>query len=196
MRSLGTIVRLQIQRASLKTGERPYRVYDPDPLMAVTRLALGPDGALGADPASGAAGAWIVDVHHRAHPRTRNEDGEHGISVGFTAHYQAMRARFGEHLVEGSAGENLIAATEGRVHSADVARGLAIFAPGGAERVRLRVLEAAQPCRPFTGWALGRMVDPPALKESLQFLEDGMRGYYCVAEGSGIVEVGDELAAL
>lgn len=196
MRSLGTVVRLQIQRASLKTGERPFRVYDPGPLVAVSHLALGPDGALGADPSSGAAGAWIVDVHHRAHPRTRNEDGEHGISVGFTAHYQAMRERFGEHLVVGSAGENLIAATDGRVRYEDVERGLAILAPGGAERVRLRVLEAAQPCRPFTGWALGRIVDPALLKASLRFLEDGTRGYYCVAEGSGIVEVGDALVAL
>src|SRR5438128_5851712 len=66
MRDLGRIVRLQIQRASLKTGEKPTRVYDPTPLLAVDRLALGPDGALG----EGTDGSWLVDVHHRAHPRT------------------------------------------------------------------------------------------------------------------------------
>lgn len=196
MRRLGAVIRLQIQRSTLKTGERPSRVYDPGPLVAVTRLALGPDGALGADPAADAAGAWIVDVHHRAHPATRNLDGLHGVSVGFSGHYGAMRDRFGDRLVLGCAGENLIAETAGRVRLEDVAGGLAVLAPGGGERVRLRVLEVARPCRPFTGWALGRLVEPAVLKESLQFLEDGMRGFYCVAEGSGVVEVGDELVAL
>src|SRR2546422_4446384 len=81
MRDLGRIVRLQIQRASLKTGEKPTRVYDPTPLLAVDRLALGPDGALG----EGSDGSWLVDVHHRAHPRTKNEDGAHGVSLGFTS---------------------------------------------------------------------------------------------------------------
>jgi hypothetical protein len=192
MRSLGRIVRLQIQRASLKTGERPLRVYDPTPLLAVPRLALGPDGALGADPVGG---AWLVDVHHRAHPATQNADGLHGVSVGFTAHYQAMRERFGERLVPGCAGENVIAETATRVRLEDLAGGLAVVAPDGTERVRLRVLEVARPCRPFTGWALGRAVEPAVLKDSLQFLEDGMRGYYCVAEGTGVVAVGDVLTA-
>src|SRR2546427_7892671 len=71
MRELGRIVRLQIQRSSLKTGEKPRRAYDPAPLLAVDRVALGPDGVLGED----AGGAWLVDVHHRAHPWTKNEDG-------------------------------------------------------------------------------------------------------------------------
>src|SRR5881409_1168921 len=94
MRDLGRIVRLQIQRASLKTGEKPTRVYDPAPLLAVDRLALGPDGALGA----GSDGSWVVDVHHRTHPNTKNEDGAHGVSIGFTTHYALMRERFGDRL--------------------------------------------------------------------------------------------------
>src|SRR3989454_9151730 len=63
MRDLGRIVRLQIQRASLKTGEKPTRVYDPTPLLAVDRLALGPDGALG----EGSDGSWLVDVRSEEH---------------------------------------------------------------------------------------------------------------------------------
>src|SRR6266581_1398023 len=119
MRDLGRIVRLQIQRASLKTGEKPTRVYDPTPLLAVDRLALGPDGALG----EGSDGSWLVDVHHRAHPRTKNEDGAHGGS-------------------------------------------------------------------------LGDVVEARVLKETLQFLEGGTRGYYCTGVGSGIVSVGDRVAVL
>src|SRR2546422_2174400 len=33
MRELGHVVRLQIQRSSLKTGEKPHRVYDPAPIL-------------------------------------------------------------------------------------------------------------------------------------------------------------------
>jgi len=192
MRPLGSLIRLQIQRATLKTGAKPNRIYDPAPLLAVDRLAVGPDGVLGA----GTDGAWLVDVHHRAHPATKNEDGLHGVSVGFTAHYRAMHARFGERLTLGCAGENLIAQTEQLLRLEDVAGGLAIVAPDGAERVRLRVLEAAAPCRPFTGWALGQAVESDVLKESLQFLGDGMRGFYCVSEGVGVVQVGDVLCAI
>ncbi len=192
MRPLGSLVRLQIQRATLKTGEKPDRVYDPTPLLAVDRLAVGPDGVLGAAP----DGSWVVDVHHRAHPATKNEDGLHGISVGFTAHYALMREKFGDRLTLGCAGENLIAATDHPLRLEDLAQGLAIVAPDGRQRVRLRVLNAAQPCRPFTGWALGRVVASQVLKESLQFLDEGMRGYYCTAEGTGTVEMGDVLVAI
>jgi hypothetical protein len=191
MRELGRLIRLQVQRTTLKTGAKPERRYDPGPILAVERLALSPDGVMGA-----ADGAWIVDVHHRAHPATKNEDGLHGVSVGFTGHYAAMRDKFGPRLVTGCAGENLIAETPGRISLDDVQGGLAIVGADGAERARLRVLQVAQPCRPFTGWALGGTVESSVLKEHLQFLEDGMRGFYCTAEGAGVVEVGDVLVAL
>jgi len=192
MHCLGPIVRLQIQRASLKTGERPHRSYDPAPLRTVDRLSVAPDGVLGA----GNDGAWLVDVHHRAHPATKNEDGLHGVSVGFTAHYGAMRERFGERLTLGCAGENLIAQTERPLRFEELAGGLAVVTSGGRERVRLRLLEVARPCRPFTGWASGGVVESQVMKEHLQFLNDGMRGFYCLAEGTGIVELGDLVMAL
>jgi hypothetical protein len=43
---------------------------------------------------------------------------------------------------------------------------------------------------------LGRQVESEVLKESLQFLDGGMRGYYCVAEGSTEIALGDRLFAL
>ncbi len=192
MRPLGSLVRLQIQRATLKTGVKPDRRFDPAPLLAVDRLAVGPDGVLGAGPDD----SWLVDVHHRAHPATKNGDGLHGVSVGFTAHYHLMRGRFGDRLTVGCAGENLIAHTEHQLRLEDIAGGLAIVARDGSERVRLRVLEVARPCRPFTGWALGGVVESQVLKECLQFLDDGMRGFYCTAEGTGTVEMGDVLVAI
>lgn len=194
MRDIGPIERLQIQRGPLKTGEKPNRTYSPAPLLAVSRLALGPDGVLGAAPDGGEA--WLVDVHHRAHPHSRHDDGVNGVSVGFTGHYAAMRDRFGERVVVGCAGENIIAAATGVLRFEDIRNGLAIVAPDGRERIRLRVNQVAHPCRPFTGWALGARVEAEALKRHLEFLDDGMRGYYCAAEGVGVVEVGDRVLAL
>ena len=192
MRTIGTIARLQIQRGSLKTGEKPTRRYDPGPLLAVPRLNITPDGALGGRE----GGEWIVDVHHRAHPFTKNEDGLHGISLGFTTHYDAMRAHFGDRIAVGCAGENIIATTDQQFTYEELAGGVAILAPDGTERVRLRVLQVAHPCRPFTGWALGKQVEPEELKKHLQFLDNGMRGFYCVGEGTGTVALRDSIAAL
>jgi MOSC domain-containing protein len=192
MRPLGHIVRLQIQRSSLKTGVKPIRTYDPAPLLSVNRLHVGPDGTLGEAP----DGSWLVDVHHRAHPLTKNEDGVHGVSLGFTSHYAQMQDRFGDHITLGCAGENIIVETDHRVPFEDLERGMALVSHDGHELARLEVLQVAHPCRPFSGWALGGMVESAVLKETLQFLEGGTRGYYCRGVGSGIVSLGDRLALL
>ncbi|MFN2570301.1 MAG: MOSC domain-containing protein [Gemmatimonadales bacterium] len=193
MRTIGTITRLQIQRGSLKRGEKPARQYDPTPLLAVQALNVSPEGALGRGPSGD---TWIVDVHHRLHPETKNDDGLHGISLGFTSHYDAMRQHFGDRLEVGCAGENIIATTDRQFTYDELASGVAIVAPDGRERVRLKVLQVAHPCRPFTGWALGRQVEPEELKQHLQFLDGGMRGFYCVGEGTGTVSLGDQVAVI
>jgi MOSC domain-containing protein len=194
MRELGPIIRLQIQRSTLKIGVKPDRHYDPAPLLPVRHLAVSPDGVLGKD----GGGGWLVDVHHRTHPATKNEDGLHGVSVGFTSHYDLMRDRFGDRITVGCAGENIIVESEGRITLEILQRGIAVVEGGadGVERVRLRVLQVAHPCRPFTGWALGGKVEAEVLKGHLQFLDDGTRGYYCLGEGAGEVEIGDRLVAL
>ncbi|MGH7644080.1 MAG: MOSC domain-containing protein [Gemmatimonadales bacterium] len=191
MRELGRVTRLQIQRAALKTSVKP-KVYDPVPLLAVERLAVSADGCLDQAP----DGSWLVDVHHRAHPETRNEDGRHGVSIGFSGHYQVMRERLGERITPGCAGENIIVDADRVVTPAELAPGLAIVGADGAVVLPLTVLQPAQPCRPFTGWALGREVPAETLKAALQFLDGGMRGYYCGAEGSGVVSLGDRLVLL
>ena len=192
MRELGRIVRLQIQRSSLKTGEKPARVYDPARLLTVGHLAIGPDGVLG----QAGDGAWLVDVHHRAHPQTKNEDGAHGVSLGFTSHYAAMRDRFGDRITLGCAGENIVVEADRRFAFEDLERGVALLGEGGREVARLEVLQVAHPCRPFSGWALGGMVESDVLKQTLQFLDGGMRGFYCQGVGSGIVAVGDRVVAV
>src|SRR3989442_1976066 len=110
MQPVGPIVRLQIQRSSLKTGEKPNRVYDPAPILAVDRLAVSPDGVLGSRREGG--GGWFVDIHHRAHPFTKNEDGLHRVSVGITSHYALMREPFGKRIAPGCAGGDILAQTD------------------------------------------------------------------------------------
>jgi len=192
MHPIGTIVALQIQRSSLKTGEKPQRVYDPAPILQVDQLAVSPDGAFGLAPGP----AWIVDIHHRAHPQSKNPDGQNGISLGFTSHYGAMRDRFGTRITIGCAGENIIVETPRPFVLADLEPGVAILAPDGSERLRLSVLDVAHPCRPFTGWALGRTVEKDVFKDHLQFLDGGMRGFLLAGEATGIVSVGDRVAVL
>ena len=192
MQPIGTIVLLQIQRSPLKTGDKPQRVYDPAPILRVPQLAIGVDGVFGLAPGQG----WLVDIHHRAHPDSRNHDGGHGVSVGFTTHYQAMRDRFGSRIELGCAGESIIVEATRRLAIDDLGAGIAIFAPDGSERLRLAVLDVAHPCKPFTGWALGRTVESDVLKSSLQFLEGGMRGFLLGAETTGILSVGDRVAVL
>jgi hypothetical protein len=192
MRPLGKIVRLQIQTSCLKTGVKPDRVFDPAPILAVQRLALGPDGAYGLEP----GGAWMVDIHHRAHPDSRNPAGEQGISMGFTGHYGAMRDRFGDRIEVGCAGENIIVETPRRFTLDELLGGVVVLSPAGEEVLRLAVLDVAHPCKPFTGWALGRRVEKDVLKAHLQFLDGGMRGFLCAAEKTGMVSVGDEIATV
>lgn len=189
MRAIGTVIRLQIQRSSLKVGEKPNRQYDPTPLLTLERLWLTPDGVFGDAP----DGGWLVDVHHRAHPRTKNEDGLHGVSVGFDTHYGRMQERFGDHITPGCAGENLLIHTDRTFTYEDLQQGLALVDGAGQEVLRLAVLQVAHPCRPFTGWALGRRVEPEEMKASLQFLDGGTRGFYCTALGTGLVSLGDRL---
>src|SRR5690349_18726061 len=104
MREIGRIKQIQIQRASLKQGQRPHRYYDPAPLLVVERLRLAPGGVS----AASAQGEPIVDIHNASHPETKHRQSLNGISIGFTSHYRAMRERYGAHLADGIAGENIL----------------------------------------------------------------------------------------
>jgi len=189
--TLGPIVRLQIQRSPLKVGLKPDRRYVTEPLLPVERLWLTPDGVVGL-----AGGAALLDVHHRHHPETRADQGRNGISIGFTGHYRAMRGRYGPHMLTGCAGENLVVELDRQVTLEEVASGLAIVSPDGEERCRLGQVAVAHPCRPFSGFAHGHQrVAPDVLQATLQFLDGGMRGFYCGSiSGPAVVAVGDLVA--
>ena len=189
--TIGPIVRLQVQRDALKVGEKGSRRYHIEPIITVAQLRVTPDGAVGLAPDGD-----ILDAHHRDHPLHKNDDGVHGLSIGFTTHYTAMQQRFGPHVSVGAAGENLIVEAARRFTLADVERGLVVFDAAGVEKGRLTRVEIAHPCKAFTGFALRHETVPPdAFKQSMQFLDGGLRGFYCTWAGRPtVLEAGDVVA--
>jgi hypothetical protein len=188
---IGPIVQLQVQRGPLKVGEKGAKRYTTDPIAVLERLRMSPEGVVGLD-----GDQEILDAHHRSHVLRKNEDGVHGVSVGFTSHYRAMQQRFGPHLTLGCAGENLIVETSRRLDPAEVGAAFLVLDAAGREKGRLVSLQVAHPCKPFTGFAhRGQAVLPEVFKESLQFLDGGTRGYYCTWSGDpAVVQLGDRLA--
>jgi hypothetical protein len=188
---IGVIQRLQVQTTSLKVGDRPRQSYDPTGIRAVSKLAVTPGGVIGLDEADNR----IDDVHHREHPGSKNR-GDNGISIGFTSHYQEMRQAYGDHLIDGIAGENILIDQEQLIGEEDLRHGIAIeIATGGL--VQLDNLIVATPCVEFSRFAMRFPADErpdETVTETLQFLNDGMRGYYASYIGEDAeVRVGDRV---
>lgn len=181
MKLVGDIVRLQVQRSSLKLGARPHRWYDPTPLLPVRELELEPEGVRW----HGDDGTWLPDVHHARAPDSRNLDGRNGVSLGFTSHYDQMRARFGEQVVPGIAGENILVRSSRPWDLAELQPALLVVMPSGTT-CRLANVVVAQPCVEFTRHLLGLQagsVTDTAVTDGLRFLGAGMRGYYVTFSG-------------
>lgn len=195
MRLIGRIKCVQIQRSSLKLGEKPDRRYDPTPLLVVDGLELSPEGVVGLN----ADGGRLIDVHNALHPQTKFGGGTGPISMGFTAHYRAMRERFGAHLTDGIAGENILVEVAQPIKLNDMGKQITIINPATREQAILDVWSVAAPCEPFSQFAAREKISGEALKSALQFLHEGMRGFYlATAPNQGIltVQAGDEVYAL
>ena len=50
----------------------------------------------------------MLDIHHDINHPDKAYDDDDLVSIGFTSHYKAMRERFGAHIEDGTAGENII----------------------------------------------------------------------------------------
>lgn len=182
MELIGTIVRLQVQESSLKVGGAPRRWYQPGPIRAVPTLTLDARGVVG----RAESGETILDVHNATHPSSKNRGGTNGVSVGFTGHYAAMRARFGDHLADGIAGENILVEADRLFMEADFAAGIRIEAADGA-MILLEDVIVAEPCVEFSRYALRYPPDAPsdrAVTDALTFLRAGTRGFYATYRGA------------
>ena len=184
---LGTVIRLQIELDRIK--ENASSRYRDELIRPVERLLVTPAGVL-----APLGEALVVDVHHATHPHSRSNGTNH-LSIGFTGHYEAMQARFGAHVTVGIGGESVVVERAGRTSLADLGTELLFELPGG-ETLIVAHPAVMHPCAPFTRFCL-REGEPPAaqLKEGLQFLDEGTRGFKVMPAGEGELVAGARLYA-
>jgi hypothetical protein len=191
MREIGRIKQVQVQCAALKVGQKPHRYYDPAPLLVVDTLRIGPQGVIGVT----TAGQHVIDVHNAQHPDSRFT-GVNGVSLGFTGHYRAMRERFGAHLVDGCAGENILVDVNASFALADLGR-VAILSQESGSVLYLSDVCVAAPCVEFTRFAAreSETLEGRQLQLALQSLDCGRRGFYATLDGivEGTIRAGDRV---
>ncbi|PJF32722.1 MAG: hypothetical protein CUN52_00210 [Phototrophicales bacterium] len=195
MKYIGTIKQTQIQRDRLKIGEKPNQSYRPDPLLTVDAVRLTPHGVIGLT----ADGGELIDVHHANHPNTRNVQHQNGISVGFTFFYKHMQNRFGEKATIGIAGENIIIDDDGQLDVNGITEGATLIIENvttGAKN-RFTLGRGIPPCRPFTRYITQNpTLDGDELEAHLQFLSNGMRGFYLFLDDMThipVIQAGDKV---
>jgi len=183
---IGTVVRLQVQRERLKPGPAGARVYNPAPLLEVEALELGPRGVHGLVDES-----RVLDVHHADHPQTRNVKLLNGVSVMTTARYADLRARFGDRMADGIAGESVLldAAT------LDLSGPVVLETNQGPLPLTAVPIP---PCVEFSRWVLGRDVGDTGAEvlAAMAGLADGARGFWLQGAGEGVVRHGHRMHRL
>jgi MOSC domain-containing protein YiiM len=187
---IGTIRFVQIQRESLKVETGRTQSYDPQPLLTVTQLRLTRGGVIGLTE----TGESIIDVHHTDHPRSRNR-ADHYVSMGFTSHYAMLREHYGDHLINGIAGENIIVTADQPITPDALGESVIIETQAG-ERIVLEDTLPIPPCEPFSRFAAGRDLAAPEMKTTLQYLSNGTRGFYMrviAAADGAIIQSGDKV---
>ncbi len=194
IRQLGTVKLVQVQPSGLIIETPSGYFYDVTRRVEVDRLII---NSLGIE-AITQDGEHVLDIHHINHPDKAYDDDDL-VSFGFTSHYEAMRERFGEHMVDGSAGENIIIDYEDEVWLDDMGGQIAIESAKTGQRTLLDVLSFAPPCEEFSHFVAQSQHErlPAAeLKSILQFLNNGRRGFLLVlSEGQeeATVQPGDRV---
>ena len=193
-RELGKVKLVQIQPSGLIVETEAGEVYDASRRVEVDRLIITPLGVETVTP----EGERVLDIHHINHPG-KAYDNKDLVSIGFTSHYAAMRERFGEHMVDGVAGENIIIEYDREVWMEDLGHQIAIESAKTGKRALLDIVRFAAPCDNFSHFVADSQHErlPAAeLKSTLQFLNNGRRGFLLVlSEGqeSVVVEYGDRV---
>ncbi len=190
MEQIGTVKFVQIQQNPLKLRQADgTRRYHPQALIQLHRIRLTAQGIVGLTDADDR----LLDVHHSQHPHSRYR-GDNSISLGLTAHYEEMRARFGNHIREGMGGENIIVSSSRIITPSDMGKRIAIQSSARDSLIYLGAVMPIPPCEPFSQFLCARALSPQETKSTLQFLSGGMRGYYMALETAApeiIIQAGD-----
>jgi hypothetical protein len=178
LRELGRVKLTQLQPSGLIIETPSGYFYDPSRRVVVDRLKITSLGIEAITP----EGEHVLDIHHIAHPDKAYDDDDL-VCIGFTSHYAAMRVRFGEHMVDGIAGENIIIDFEQEVWPEDLGQQIGIENADTGHLALLDMVSFAAPCQEFSHFAAQSQYEKlPAnkLKSILQFLGNGRRGFLLV----------------
>jgi len=197
-RQLGmvSLVQLQPQGLIIETPGKTTNgyFYDPSRRVQVDQLEISPRGIEAALP----DGERVLDIHHLDHPDKAYDDDDL-VCVGFSAHYEAMREEFGEHMIDGIAGENIIVDSPEEVWMADLGEKLGIENQETGEMAILEMIESAAPCPEFSQFCIQRQyekIETPQMRQILRFLGKGRRGFLLVLDqqqGAVTVRPGDRV---
>ena len=194
LHELGRVKLVQVQPTGLIIETPSGSFYDATRRVEVDRLLITSKGIEATTP----EGEHVLDIHHIDHPDKAYGNNDL-ISIGFTAHYDAMRARFGKHMVDGIAGENIIIEYGEEVWPKDLEQQIAIENKETGHRTLLDVVRFAAPCDEFSHFAARSQQErlPAAeLKAALQFLTNGRRGFLLVlidGQEAATVQPGDRV---
>jgi hypothetical protein len=194
IRQLGLVKLTQLQPSGLIIETPSGYFYDASRRVVVARLQITPLGIEAKTP----DGEHVLDIHHINHPDKAYDDDDL-VCIGFTSHYEAMRSRFGEHMVDGVAGENIVIECGREVWPEDLGDRIMIENSETGAMALLDMVSFAAPCDEFSHYAAkSQDTRLPAedLKATLQFLGNGRRGYLLVlSEGqdSATIQLGDKV---
>jgi MOSC domain-containing protein YiiM len=197
IRELGIVKLVQVQPSGLIIETPSGDFYDESRRVEVEKLII---TSLGIE-AKTSSGEHVLDIHHMNHP-DKAYDNDDLVSIGFTSHYEAMRKRFGEHMKDGTAGENIIIEYDQEVWIEDIGQKIAIESASTGNKALFDVVRFAAPCEEFSHFvAKSQHEKLPAaeLKATLQFLNKGRRGFLLVlSDGQEVVTVqsGDRVFAI
>lgn len=197
IQALGVVKLVQVQPSGLIIETPTGDFYDASRRVEVEKLII---TSLGIE-AITAEGEHVLDIHHINHPGKKygNDD---LVSMGFTSHYAAMRERFGAHMVEGAAGENIIIEYDREIWLDDLGQQVIIADAETGNRTYLDVLKFAAPCEEFSHFAANSQhvrLPTDELKTTLQFLHNGRRGFLLVLSNdqeTATVRAGDLVFAV
>ena len=194
MKDLSKVKVVQIQPSGLIVELGTGEIYDPSRRVEIESLTITPFGVEALTP----DGERVLDIHHINHPG-KAYDNKDLVSIGFTSHYAVMRERFGEHMVDGVAGENIIIEYVREVWMEDLGQQIEIESERTGKRTLLDVVRFAAPCDNFSHFVANKQdgrLPANELKSTLQFLNNGRRGFLLVlSEGQekATVEPGDRV---
>jgi len=194
MQELGRVKLVQLQPSGLIIETPSGYFYDVSRRLEVDRLKITSLGIEATTP----EGKEVLDIHHISHPDKEYDDDDL-VCIGFTSHYEAMRARFGEHMVDGAAGENIIIECPDEIWPEDLGQGIAIENQESGKLMILDLLSFAAPCTEFSHFvnrSQQERLPADKLKDTLQFLGNGRRGFLLVLredQESAVVQSGDKV---